>query len=104
VANDDLAIREGARLRRGALDDPGSDAEVLRFEAGEALPRFYTDSGNALRLADQRDGHLLHSTALGWLVWNGTVWSDISSLPLRLSGGIGRGRRSRRDRSWRHCG
>jgi len=76
VANDDLAIREGARLRRGALDDPGSDAEVLRFEAGEALPRFYTDSGNALRLADQRDGHLLHSTALGWLVWNGTVWSD----------------------------
>ncbi len=76
MASDELAIREGERLRRATQDSPAADAEVLRIEAADDEPRFYTDTGNALRLADQRDERLLHSNALGWLVWDGTVWRE----------------------------
>jgi putative DNA primase/helicase len=81
MASQELEVAEEADARlarrltqRSRIDDPDRDAEILRHEAGEGAVRAYTDVGNALRLADEQDGHILYSKALGWLVWDGRRW------------------------------
>jgi putative DNA primase/helicase len=75
----EIEVQSAKRLlaRAGrALDDPTSDAEMAKAEAAAGVYRLYTDSGNAKRLADRRDGQVLYSAALGWLVWDGRVWKQ----------------------------
>ena len=71
--DDELAL--SSRLLKGSgLDDPARDAAVARHDASEGVSRLYTDAGNAMRLADQYDGHILYSNALDWMVWDGRIW------------------------------
>lgn len=45
-------------------------------ETGEIFEREYTDVGNADRLIDRHGADLRHSTALGWLEYDGVRWRE----------------------------
>lgn len=70
-----LAVQDNsaANSRAQALANATADKSVP-FNEPLSVPKFFTDLGNAERMAERYGKVLRYCDALGWLTWTGKVW------------------------------